>query len=95
MDSYYTYRVQLKEISPCHRVYMANETDKEIEQYKHTLEHYVKQIKLLTAEIDKKDEEKEWLIDVIIGDVYTFAFQTEKEKRKSVIDEMQQALKEK
>ena len=42
--------------------------DKEIEQYKHTLEHHVKEIKLLTAEIDKKDErleqlrkEKEWI----------------------------------
>ena len=35
--------------------------DKEIEQYKHTLEHYTKEIKLLTAEIDQKDEETERL----------------------------------
>lgn len=38
-----------------------NEQNEEIEQYKHTLEHHVKEIKLLTAEIDKKDKETERL----------------------------------
>ena len=41
--------------------YPAKETDEEIEQYKHTLEHHTKEIKLLTAEIDKKDEQNERL----------------------------------
>lgn len=38
-----------------------DEKDKEIEQFKHTLEHHLKEIKLLTAEIDQKDEEIERL----------------------------------
>ena len=41
-----------------------DEKDKEIEQYKHTLEHDTKEIKLLTAEIDQKDEEIERLMKV-------------------------------
>ncbi len=41
------------------------EKDKEIEQYKHTLEHDTKEIKLLMAEIDQKDEEIERLREII------------------------------
>ncbi|KKL67140.1 hypothetical protein LCGC14_2137920 [marine sediment metagenome] len=41
--------------------YPAKEVEKEIEQYKHTLTHDTKEIKLLTAEIDQKDEEIERL----------------------------------
>ena len=41
--------------------YPAKGVDTEIEQYKHTLDHHTKEIKLLTAEIDKKDEEIERL----------------------------------
>ncbi len=48
------------------------DSKREIEQYKHTLEYYTKEIKLLTAEIDQKDkkierlkQEKEW---VSVGD---------------------------
>ena len=43
---------------------MFREKNKEIELYKHTLEHDTKEIKLLTAEIDQKDEEIERLSDL-------------------------------
>ena len=74
---------------------------KEIELYKRTVEHDTKEIKLLTAEIDQKDEEierlrkeKEWLIERASFDVYSFMYPTKKEKRQYIIDQMQQALKE-
>ena len=34
MESWYTYRVQKDQISPQHRVYIADEVDKEIERLK-------------------------------------------------------------
>ena len=44
--------------------YPAKEVEKEIEQYKHTLTHDTKEIKLLTAEIDQKDEKIKRLSDL-------------------------------
>ena len=77
---------------------------KEIEQYKHTLTHNTKEIKLLTAEIDSKDEkierlekEKEWLAEELIElyERYTTTDMTTEEMKKMLFEEMQQALKEK
>ena len=76
------------------------ESVKEIEQYKHTLEHHVKEIKLLTAEIDKKDEkherlekEKKWILDEAIS-IYCPKSIRQSEKTR-LIKKMQQALKKK
>ncbi len=51
---------------------------KEIEQYKHTLTHDTKEIKLLTAEIDQKDEEIERLRGAIIKTVQDAEVREEK-----------------
>ena len=58
--------------------YPAKEVEKEIEQYKHTLTHDTKEIKLLTAEIDQKDEEIERLRGAIIKTVQDAEVREEK-----------------
>ncbi len=75
---------------------------KEIERYKHTLEHDTKEIKLLTAEIDSKDgkieqlkKEKEWLKQQILLYQEFHPGLPYDEKMELLEVEMQQELKEK
>ena len=78
------------------------EKNKEIELYKRTVEHDTKEIKLLTEEIDQKDEEilwlgqeKEWLLTNLCKDWDQDAHGTEKEDLRGFITNlMHQALKE-
>ena len=104
MDRYcWTEYGMLKTVEIGDSFYRHGNVDKEIERYKHTLEHDTKEIKLLTAEIDSKDREierlkneKEWLAEELIElyERYTTTDMPKEEMKKMLFEEMKQALKE-
>ena len=69
---------------------------KYLELYRWKLDRagYTEDIECVIEEVEQLRKEKEWLIERASFDVYSFMYPTKKEKRQYIIDQMQQALKE-
>lgn len=69
MDSYYAWKVYEDEISPRHRVYLADEVDKEIEQLKESYEKIKLKLKGLEDHFLIETDEIKDILDVLIKEL--------------------------